>query len=121
MDLAREKGSALAELRARAALQGAGLDPAVPLERASSVTNELPPRLTNGNGTPVTGISRMFTPMLTNAWNRMNEAIPTAISRPNESSARDAMLMHRNSSVVNNANSTIAPTNPSSSAPTLNT
>ena len=41
MELAREKGSALAELRARGALQGAGLDPAVPLERASSVTNEV--------------------------------------------------------------------------------
>jgi len=32
---------ALAELRARTALRGAGLDPTVPLERASSVTNEV--------------------------------------------------------------------------------
>lgn len=31
----------LAEVRARTALKGAGLDPAVPLERASSVTNEV--------------------------------------------------------------------------------
>lgn len=36
-----EKGSALAELRARTALRSAGLDPTVPLERASSVTNEV--------------------------------------------------------------------------------
>ncbi len=36
-----EKGTALAELRARTALRGAGLDPRVPLERASSVTNEV--------------------------------------------------------------------------------
>lgn len=36
-----EKGTALAELRARTALRGAGLDPQVPLERASSVTNEV--------------------------------------------------------------------------------
>src|SRR4249920_770837 len=37
----REKGSGLAELRARTALRGAQLDPSVPLERASSVTNEV--------------------------------------------------------------------------------
>lgn len=36
-----DKGTALAELRARTALRGAGLDPRVPLERASSVTNEV--------------------------------------------------------------------------------
>ena len=36
-----EQGTALAELRARTALRGAGLDPGVPLERASSVTNEV--------------------------------------------------------------------------------
>jgi aminoglycoside phosphotransferase (APT) family kinase protein len=36
-----EKGSALAELRARTALRSAGLDPSVSLERASSVTNEV--------------------------------------------------------------------------------
>ncbi len=36
-----EKGTALAELRARTALRGAGLDPSAPLERASSVTNEV--------------------------------------------------------------------------------
>ena len=36
-----EKGSALAEVRARTALRGAGLDPSVPLIRASSVTNEV--------------------------------------------------------------------------------
>jgi aminoglycoside phosphotransferase (APT) family kinase protein len=36
-----EKGSALAEVRARSALRGAGLDPTVPLIRASSVTNEV--------------------------------------------------------------------------------
>lgn len=36
-----QKGTALAELRARTALRGAGLDPSVPLERASSVTNEV--------------------------------------------------------------------------------
>lgn len=35
------QGEALAELRARTALRGAGLDPTVPLERASSVTNEV--------------------------------------------------------------------------------
>jgi scyllo-inosamine 4-kinase len=35
------KGTALAELRARTALRDAGLDPSVPLERASSVTNEV--------------------------------------------------------------------------------
>lgn len=35
------QGSALAELRARTALRGAGLDPQAPLERASSVTNEV--------------------------------------------------------------------------------
>lgn len=35
------QGDALAELRARTALHGAGLDPTVPLERASSVTNEV--------------------------------------------------------------------------------
>jgi aminoglycoside phosphotransferase (APT) family kinase protein len=35
------KGTALAELRARSALRGAGLDPQAPLERASSVTNEV--------------------------------------------------------------------------------
>jgi aminoglycoside phosphotransferase (APT) family kinase protein len=34
-----QQGTALAELRARTALRGAGLDPRVPLERASSVTN----------------------------------------------------------------------------------
>ena len=37
----RETGTALAELRARTALRGAGLDPSVPIERASSVTNEV--------------------------------------------------------------------------------
>lgn len=36
-----EKGGALAEVRARSALQSAGLDPAVPLQRVSSVTNEV--------------------------------------------------------------------------------
>jgi aminoglycoside phosphotransferase (APT) family kinase protein len=36
-----QQGTALAELRARTALRGAGLDPQVPLERASSVTNEV--------------------------------------------------------------------------------
>jgi hygromycin-B 7''-O-kinase len=36
-----QKGTALAELRARTALHGAGLDSSVPLERASSVTNEV--------------------------------------------------------------------------------
>ena len=41
MNSIREKGSALAEVRARTALRGAGLDPAVPLTRASSVTNEV--------------------------------------------------------------------------------
>jgi len=35
------QGNALAELRARTALRGAGLDPRTPLERASSVTNEV--------------------------------------------------------------------------------
>ncbi|MFP5256109.1 MAG: phosphotransferase family protein [Acidimicrobiia bacterium] len=35
------QGNALAELRARTALRGAGLDPRSPLERASSVTNEV--------------------------------------------------------------------------------
>lgn len=37
----RQAGGALAEVRARTALRGAGLDPFVPLERASSVTNEV--------------------------------------------------------------------------------
>jgi aminoglycoside phosphotransferase (APT) family kinase protein len=37
----RGQGNALAELRARTALRGAGLDPSVPLQRASSVTNEV--------------------------------------------------------------------------------
>jgi aminoglycoside phosphotransferase len=36
-----DSGSVLAELRARTALRGAGLDPTAPLERASSVTNEV--------------------------------------------------------------------------------
>lgn len=36
-----DKSGALAEVRARTALQSAGLDPAVPLERVSSVTNEV--------------------------------------------------------------------------------
>jgi aminoglycoside phosphotransferase (APT) family kinase protein len=36
-----QKGTALAELRARTALRNAGLDPTAPLERASSVTNEV--------------------------------------------------------------------------------
>lgn len=36
-----EKRGALAEVRARTALRGAHLDPSVPLERASSVTNEV--------------------------------------------------------------------------------
>lgn len=40
MTNAQEK-PALAELRARTALRSAGLDPTVPLERASSVTNEV--------------------------------------------------------------------------------
>jgi aminoglycoside phosphotransferase (APT) family kinase protein len=35
------KGTALAELRARSALRSAGLDPTAPLEPASSVTNEV--------------------------------------------------------------------------------
>lgn len=39
--MAEGKGTALAELRARTALSAAGLEPAVPLERASSVTNEV--------------------------------------------------------------------------------
>jgi scyllo-inosamine 4-kinase len=37
----REAGNALAEIRARTALRGAGLDPSVPIERVSSVTNEV--------------------------------------------------------------------------------
>lgn len=37
----RETGSALAEIRARTALRGAGLDPSAPIERVSSVTNEV--------------------------------------------------------------------------------
>ena len=41
MTFAEEKGSALAELRARTVLGAAGLDPHVPMERASSVTNEV--------------------------------------------------------------------------------
>lgn len=41
MNSIREKGSALAEVRARSALRDAGLDPAVSLTRASSVTNEV--------------------------------------------------------------------------------
>jgi scyllo-inosamine 4-kinase len=36
-----ESGRTLAEIRARTALRGAGLDPTVDLERASSVTNEV--------------------------------------------------------------------------------
>ncbi|MGH9083974.1 MAG: hypothetical protein ACRDYW_00840, partial [Acidimicrobiales bacterium] len=36
-----QKGSAMAELRARSALKAAGLDPSVPVEPASSVTNEV--------------------------------------------------------------------------------
>src|SRR3546814_6079942 len=36
-----EGGTGLGEVRARNALQAAGLDPHVPLERASSVTNEV--------------------------------------------------------------------------------
>jgi aminoglycoside phosphotransferase (APT) family kinase protein len=36
-----ERGTALAELRARTALRDAGLDPSAPLVRASSVTNEV--------------------------------------------------------------------------------
>lgn len=36
-----QPGTAFAELRARTALRGAGLDPSAPLERASSVTNEV--------------------------------------------------------------------------------
>ena len=88
---------------------------------ASTVTSELPPWLTSGSVTPVTGTSRMFTPMLTNTWNRMKLITPTAISRPNESSACEATRRQRNSSTMNSANSTDAPTKPSSSAPTLNT
>lgn len=41
MATANKKGTLLAELRARTALRGAGLDPTVPLERASSVTNDV--------------------------------------------------------------------------------
>jgi aminoglycoside phosphotransferase len=37
----RETGSTLAEIRARTALRGAGLDPSTPIERVSSVTNEV--------------------------------------------------------------------------------
>jgi hygromycin-B 7''-O-kinase len=37
----KRQGDALAEVRARRALRGAGLDPSVPLVRSSSVTNEV--------------------------------------------------------------------------------
>lgn len=37
----RDTGSTLAEIRARTALRGAGLDPTVAIERVSSVTNEV--------------------------------------------------------------------------------
>lgn len=56
-----EKGSALAEVRARTALRGAGLDPSVELVRASSVTNEVwltPEHAVRVNRTPSSRLAR---------------------------------------------------------------
>lgn len=56
-----KQGDALAELRARTALRGAGLDPSVPLERASSVTNEVwltPDHVVRVNRSPSNRLAR---------------------------------------------------------------
>lgn len=56
-----KQGDALAELRARTALRGAGLDASVPLERASSVTNEVwltPDHVVRVNRSPSNRLAR---------------------------------------------------------------
>ena len=53
---------------------------------------ELPPKLTNGRVTPVSGINRTTPPMITNAW-RANTAVrPAASSFEKPSRAITAVL-----------------------------
>ena len=68
---------------------------------------------------PVTGSRRMLIATLMNACTAIIVTIPTASSCPSGSGERETTRRMRNKSRIISANSTIAPTKPSSSPNTL--
>ncbi len=60
-------------------------------------------------------------PMFWKAWNPSQQAIPEAATRPNTSSAREAMTSARQITTPSSAIRMPAPTRPSSSPATVNT
>ena len=58
-------------------------------------TIELPPYETNGSVTPVSGITRVTPPTITNTWSAKTAASPAASSLENESPASTAVLNPR--------------------------
>ena len=55
-------------------------------------STEDPPYDSSGSGTPVTGMMRMFIPMLIKTWLKMSVTTPTATSLPKRSRAEPAIL-----------------------------
>ena len=83
-------------------------------------TRAVPPALKNGSDIPVFGIVFVTTPILIATWTITNVVIPVAIKLPNISGAFIAINIPLQINIANNINTTIQPTNPSSSAITEN-
>ena len=58
---------------------------------AICINMELEPKLINGSGMPVIGMSPMHMPMFSRIWNNQMPTMPTATSRRNCESDRYAM------------------------------
>src|SRR5581483_8072427 len=85
-------------------------------DAAIVASSDEPPNEMNGSGTPVIGSTPITAPMFTKACTHSHVVMPTAMRRPNGSSARNAMRMPRNPSATNRPTTRAAPNRPSSSA-----
>lgn len=78
--------------------------------------SELPPKLTNGSGTPVKGTEAVMTAMFMNAWITIQDVSPTASSFPYSSDACMLIVNPRYARITKSVMTATAPSKPSSSA-----
>ena len=74
--------------------------------------------VSSGSGTPVTGMMRMFMPILMKTWLKRSVTTPTATSLPRRSRAWPAILIPVNRTTAYSVSTITLPTNPFSSAMT---
>jgi len=85
---------------------------------ARHITRLETPKDTNGNGTPVKGITAVTTAMFTMACSTNQQVTPRAIRLAKRSGAPLAMRNPRQATIANNPSTTSVPIKPSSSPTT---